>query len=180
MPPRLSFLFQSKGQTQQLGRFNRFLSQMAYVPARLEATMDMTINTASLFELQDLLSVDTVAVHDSSRKDSIAHWLRHDTVLAASVQNQPIGYIVLNQGFFHHAQVEMLMVASGFRGKGVGQRLLQEVEAVAHSPKLFITTNQSNDRMQRLLIRSGYRICGFIEELDPGDPELVFFKKLAG
>jgi hypothetical protein len=32
--------------------------------------------------------------------------------------------------------------------------------------------------MQRLLIRSGYRVCGFVEELDPGDPEVVFFKKL--
>jgi hypothetical protein len=32
--------------------------------------------------------------------------------------------------------------------------------------------------MQRLLVRLGYRTCGFIEELDPGDPELIFVKKL--
>jgi hypothetical protein len=30
--------------------------------------------------------------------------------------------------------------------------------------------------MQSLLIRCGYRICGFVDELDPGDPDLVFFK----
>jgi len=32
--------------------------------------------------------------------------------------------------------------------------------------------------MQRLLARLGFVTCGFIDELDPGDPELVFVKKL--
>lgn len=32
--------------------------------------------------------------------------------------------------------------------------------------------------MQRLLSRLGYRPGGYIHELDPGDPELVFVKDI--
>jgi ribosomal protein S18 acetylase RimI-like enzyme len=93
--------------------------------------LDLTISTASLFELQDILAIDTVALNNPSRRDSIALWLRQDIVLVATVQNRSVGYVVFNHGFFHQAQVEMLMVASDFRGKGIGQRLLREVEAIA-------------------------------------------------
>gem|GEM_PF-5850403 len=32
--------------------------------------------------------------------------------------------------------------------------------------------------MQLLLEKSGYSLSGFIDNLDPGDPELVYFKRL--
>jgi hypothetical protein len=32
--------------------------------------------------------------------------------------------------------------------------------------------------MQRLLLRTGYAQCGYVAELDAGDPELVFVKKI--
>lgn len=139
--------------------------------------MNVTIRTASIYDLTELVEIDSVADMEPARRLSISDWLRHDIVLAAEVEGRPVGYAVLNHQFFHQAQVEMLMVAAESRGRGIGEALMKEIEAVAHSPKLFVTTNESNHRMQRLLIRSGFRICGFINELDDGDPELVFFKK---
>jgi hypothetical protein len=38
----------------------------------------------------------------------------------------------------------------------------------------------SSHRMQRLLSRLGFVARGFIDELDPGDPEPAYVKKLAG
>jgi len=47
------------------------------------------------------------------------------------------------------------------------------------TPKFWVTTNLPNHRMQRLLTRLGYEPAGYIHELDPGDPKLIFFKRLA-
>ena len=46
--------------------------------------------------------------------------------------------------------------------------------------KLFTSTNQSNTPMQALLALLGYVRSGVIDNLDPGDPELVYFLDLSG
>lgn len=60
----------------------------------------------------------------------------------------------------------------------IGEQLLKVLETKCDTSKFFVTTNLSNHRMQRLLLRMGYSPCGYIGELDPGDPELVFVKKI--
>jgi hypothetical protein len=44
--------------------------------------------------------------------------------------------------------------------------------------KLFTSTNLSNLPMQGIMSKLGYRPSGVIENLDPGDPELIYFKRL--
>jgi len=46
------------------------------------------------------------------------------------------------------------------------------------TPKLFTSTNQSNVPMQGLLATLEFARSGLIENLDDGDPELVYFKRL--
>ena len=47
------------------------------------------------------------------------------------------------------------------------------------NPKLFTSTNRSNAPMQSLLAKLGYRPSGVIENLDEGDPELVYMKHVS-
>ena len=96
----------------------------------------------------------------------------------AELDGQIVGYGIFNHKFFNRCRVEMLMVDSRFRGQKIGQRLLNALEKLCDTAKLFVTTNQSNHNMQQLLVRCGFRKCGFIEELDADDPELVFVKVL--
>ena len=44
---------------------------------------------------------------------------------------------------------------------------------------MFTSTNQSNLPMQRLCDRLGYVKSGYVENLDEGDPELIYVKLLA-
>jgi hypothetical protein len=53
---------------------------------------------------------------------------------------------------------------------------MREWEAVAVTPKLFTSTNESNIPMQQLCERLGYARSGLIENLDEGDPEIIYFK----
>lgn len=44
--------------------------------------------------------------------------------------------------------------------------------------KLFTSTNLSNLPMQSLLSKSGYELSGVIHNLDVGDPEIVYYKRV--
>ncbi|WP_406163621.1 MULTISPECIES: GNAT family N-acetyltransferase [unclassified Streptomyces] len=66
------------------------------------------------------------------------------------------------------------MVASSARSRGVGHRLLDAVAASCTTPKLFTSTNVSNQPMQRLLQRVGWSPVGLLHGLDEGDPELFY------
>ena len=90
------------------------------------------------------------------------------------------GYAVLEHSFFNNALVSTLYVATPFRRQGVGSALMRRLERECRTPKLFCTANESNLPMRRLLETLGYRPSGFIENLDEGDPELVFVRHLRG
>lgn len=48
------------------------------------------------------------------------------------------------------------------------------------SVQIFTSTNESNRHMQHVLAKAGYHLAGRIEELDPGDPEIIYVKTLEG
>lgn len=140
--------------------------------------MTATVRRGQTADAAALKALDTTVPVDSSRADAIDDWLAHDVVFVAEAESMPIGYAVFNHDFFHQGNVDMLMLHPDWRGQAIGERLLQALERVCDNPKLFCTTNLSNHRMQRLLTRCEFLACGFIDELDPGDPELVYVKRL--
>ena len=99
--------------------------------------------------------------------------------MVAEINGQIVGYGVFNHAFFRQGNVDMLMLHPEHRGQKIGEHLLRELERLCDTSKLWVTTNMSNHRMQRLLARMDYKPAGYIHELDPGDPELIFFKRLA-
>ncbi len=140
--------------------------------------MKATVRPARLADARALKALDTVVPRDPTRADWIDRWLREDTVLVAEVDRRVIGYGVFNHGFFHESQVDMLMLHPDYRGQRIGEQLLLALEGKADTPRFFVTTNLTNHRMQSLLLRTGYSACGYIDQLDPGDPELVFVKRM--
>jgi GNAT superfamily N-acetyltransferase len=140
--------------------------------------MNVRVRRGKPQDAAPLKALDTVVPVDSQRAAAIDAWLASDLVFVADVDGETVGYAVFNHAFFHRGNVDMLMLAADWRGRRIGDPLLEAVERACDTPKLFCTTNVSNQRMQRLLARRGYLACGFIDELDPGDPELVYVKPL--
>lgn len=140
--------------------------------------MPVTIRRGRAEDAAALKALDTVVPVDARRAAAIDAWLARDVVYVAVIDERPVGYAVFNHDFFRQGNVDMLMLATEHRGRRIGEQLLRAIEDVCDTPKLFCTTNVSNHRMQRLLARCGFFACGFISELDPGDPELVYVKKL--
>lgn len=65
------------------------------------------------------------------------------------------------------------------RRHGVATALMRHVESICPTAKLFTSTNESNTPMQRLCKTLGFVRSGWIENLDEGDPEIIYFKRVA-
>jgi len=85
---------------------------------------------------------------------------------------------VLDYSFYDCGFIRLVYVRPDYRRHSVGSTLIQAMEERCRTAKLFTSTNQSNDSMRALLAKLGYVRSGFIDNLDPGDPELVYFKPL--
>jgi GNAT superfamily N-acetyltransferase len=145
----------------------------------LGSSIKVEVRIASSADAQALKDLDTVVPVDSTRAKHIDGWLADDQVLVAEVDGQVVGYGVFNHAFFRQGQADMLMIHADYRGQGIGERLLVALEGLCDTPKFWVTTNLSNHRMQQLVTKRGFKACGYIDELDPGDPEIVYVKHVS-
>ncbi|MFD9835923.1 GNAT family N-acetyltransferase [[Kitasatospora] papulosa] len=138
-------------------------------------TGEVVVRRADASDAGALVDVDAVAAGgDDGRRDSIRRWCRQGSVVVAEDASGPLGYCVVEYTFFEQGFLSMLMVAPRARGRGVGHRLLDAAAGSCTAPKLFTSTNVSNQPMQRLLRRAGWSPAGLLHGLDEGDPELFF------
>ncbi|MFD4112783.1 GNAT family N-acetyltransferase [Streptomyces niveus] len=119
-----------------------------------------------------MIAVDSLA--DDRRRAAVRRWCQEGSAFVAEGAAGPVGYCVVEYTFFEQGFVSMLMVAPTARGRGVGRSLLDAVAASCVTPKLFTSTNVSNQPMQRLLQRAGWSPVGLLHGLDEGDPELFY------
>ena len=138
----------------------------------------ISIRPARESDIGSLCSFDQIARESEERREFIRASVAGGTCLVVVAGQEVIGYGVLNYTFFRQGNIDMLYVADGQRRQGVGTALLEQMEQLCRTPKLFTSTNLSNLPMQSLLARCGYALSGVIHNLDEGDPEIVYFKRL--
>ena len=136
------------------------------------------IRDANYSDRDGILAIDEIAQCDQERIDFIDRVLDSATCLVADSNGTVIAYGVLEYSFFGNGFVSMLYVAKSARRRGVGRSLMRALANQCKASKLFTSTNESNSAMRALLATLGYVPSGVIENLDPDDPELVFFLNL--
>ena len=95
--------------------------------------------------------------------------------LIARVGGQVVGFL-LGGRFFGYDFMELLFVEPTHRRQGIGTALITSWEERATTEKLFTSTNESNAAMHEVCRRLGFVRSGLIDNLDEGDPEVVYFK----
>lgn len=138
----------------------------------------ISIRPAVETDIEALCSLDLVAQQESQRREFIRREVASGNCLVAVLNGIVVGYGVLNYTFYHNGCVDMLYVHSNHRRCGAGTALLKYMESLCKTPKLFTSTNLSNLPMQSLVAKLGYVLSGVIHNLDEGDPEIVYFKRL--
>ncbi len=138
----------------------------------------MRVRQATRTDIDAIIAVDREAARDENRRRHIREWVSGASAFVAMVDDAVAGYAVLEYTFFSQGFISMLIVAETSRRKGVGTALVSHLEAICKTGKLFTSTNESNEPMKALMQRMSYERSGIVHNLDDGDPELFFFKKL--
>lgn len=141
--------------------------------------MSLKCRQACLEDLNAIVAFDPVANSDPYRSAYLRESIGANQCLVACANSEIVGYGVLNYHFFGCGFVSLVVTHPKFRRQGIATRLLVAMENSCATPKIFLSTNQSNVPMQALAERLGYVRSGIIENLDEGDPELVYFKRVS-
>jgi len=136
------------------------------------------IRPARESDFEILCSLDQVAKKARKRREFIRRAIASGSCFVAVTGQEIIGYGMLNYTFYDYGFINMLYVAADQRRRGAGTALLEQLERQCRTPKLFTSTNMSNVAMQSLLARHEYVLVGVIHELDEGDAEIVYSKRL--
>jgi GNAT superfamily N-acetyltransferase len=138
----------------------------------------ITVEQATESDLEDICVLDRMIIGDSRRWSFLANAIKVGQCLIARVDQTSAGFAVLEQSFYGHGFLSLLIVHPMYRRQGVATALIGCVETMCPTEKLFTSTNQSNIPMQQLCEALGFVRSGWIENLDEGDPEIIYFKRV--
>ncbi len=138
--------------------------------------IEFTIRRATTADLPGLAVADPKLETDPLRGRAVTRLLDLGLSWVAEADGRIAGYVIASNEFFSRPFIDLVVVADDRRRQGIGTALMAACEAAHDDDRLFTSTNESNAPMRALLARAGYQVSGVIENLDPGDPELVFVK----
>jgi GNAT superfamily N-acetyltransferase len=137
----------------------------------------ISIEQATARDADAICRIDATVLGDIGRNGQLRQWIAAGRCYTARQDGEVVGFAVMDQSFFRQSFVELIVVHPRHQRKGIGEALLLHLEAVCPTEKLFVSTNLSNKQMQRLCRRLEYMPSGMIDNLDPGDPEVIYCKK---
>ncbi|QHE61594.1 GNAT family N-acetyltransferase [Rossellomorea vietnamensis] len=133
------------------------------------------VKYAQLSDLEPIVAIDQQVIGHSNRRGEIEKAIRNQACMVIK-EGKATGFLLFNTQFFENAFVSLIIIAPEERRKGYASSLLKYFEKNSPTEKIFSSTNQSNIEMQKVFQKNGYTRSGMIENLDPGDPELIYFK----
>ncbi|HVA81474.1 MAG TPA: GNAT family N-acetyltransferase [Candidatus Binataceae bacterium] len=135
------------------------------------------IDRASTGDFEHICELDEIVLRGPARRALIGRALAQGRCAVARVDEHVRGYVIAGE-FFGHGFVEILIVHPDYRRRGIATSLIRSAEIDAPTQKLFTAANQSNLPMRKLCERLGFVRSGTIENLDDGDPEIIYFKRV--
>ena len=105
----------------------------------------ISIRPAVEHDVEALCALDLIAHQENERREFIRREVASGNCFVAAENETVIGYGVLNYTFYHNGCIDMLYIHSDYRHRGAGAALLQHMESLCKTPKLFTSTNLSND-----------------------------------
>jgi len=137
------------------------------------------VTKAYIDDLDSIVHLDIDVLGDDSRRDYIKHTIDEGRCIIVKEDNSISGFLTYDTNFFGCTFLSLIIVSPAKRRQGYASSLISYM--LTHSPtqKIFSSTNESNESMQTVFNANGFVRSGIVENLDEGDPELIFhIKKL--
>lgn len=136
-----------------------------------------TIIKANVEDLDKLVDIDVEVIGNTSRRNYIKNSIEYERCLIAKDQDNIVGFLIYDINFFDCAFISLIIVLPSNRRKGYASLLMNYMVSTSPTNKVFSSTNCSNMSMQRVFETNGFVKSGIVENLDEGDPEIIYFKK---
>ncbi|MEH6942871.1 GNAT family N-acetyltransferase [Bacillus sp. JJ722] len=131
---------------------------------------------ARIEDLEKIVEIDSEVIGNKSRQNYIQNAIECGRCIVAIEENSIVGFLTYDTNFFDCAFMSLIIVSPSKRRKGYASYMMDYMVNISPTPKIFSSTNRSNDPMQQVFESNGFVQSGIIENLDEGDPEIVYFK----
>ncbi|RLQ92401.1 GNAT family N-acetyltransferase [Falsibacillus albus] len=135
-----------------------------------------TIRQARKEDINQIAKIDSGVIGNDSRREYIFNAIHKGQCLVAKEGDAIAGFLLYDTRFFDCTFISLIIVAEDARRKGHASALMDELVSTAPTEKVFSSTNQSNVEMQKVFAANGFVQSGMVENLDEGDPELIYFR----
>ncbi|QFF99302.1 GNAT family N-acetyltransferase [Psychrobacillus glaciei] len=131
---------------------------------------------SQLNDLDEILNIDREVIGSDSRRKYIKKAIEEERCIAIKNEFSFVGFLIFDTHFFDCSFISLIIVKPTERRKGYASALMEYFISISPTKKIFSSTNQSNKRMQEVFKENGFIQSGFVENLDEGDPEIIYFK----
>ncbi|MFF2878543.1 GNAT family N-acetyltransferase [Gottfriedia sp. NPDC057991] len=135
----------------------------------------MEIRNADLNDCESVVILDSQIIESRMRENQIKLSIKENRCIVCELNGSIVGFMIFHKFFFGHLFIDLIIVSPNMRRLGIAKNLMKYVEVFSEK-KLFSSTNRSNIQMQKVFQSLGYIESGFIDNLDEGDPEIIYVK----
>lgn len=131
---------------------------------------------ANIEDLDRIMNIDCEVIGNSSRGDYIENAIELGHCIIAKNEDDIEGFLIYEINFFECSFISLIIVSPSKRRKGNASLLMDYMMSISPTTKVFSSTNRSNISMQKVFHAKGFTESGIVENLDEGDPEIIYFK----
>ncbi|MGN1400647.1 MAG: GNAT family N-acetyltransferase [Bacillus sp. (in: firmicutes)] len=136
----------------------------------------MDIGAAQRSDTDEITELDRKVIGDASRRILIEEAIKHGRCVIVKDNGAIAGFSIYDTHFLGYTFISLIVVSPSKRRQGHASRMLTYLVHCASTNKVFSSTNRSNRHMQKVFEASGFIKSGIVENIDEGDPEIIYFK----
>jgi GNAT superfamily N-acetyltransferase len=136
------------------------------------------VEPAGAGDLERIVAMDPRVADTPGRREFHERAFGANETLVARRRGEVVGFVVFDRSFFEQPFISLLYVDPVNRRRGIATAIVRHVESICCEEKLFTSTNESNAAMHAFCGALGFAPSGRIDNLDEGDPEIVYFKRV--
>jgi ribosomal protein S18 acetylase RimI-like enzyme len=137
----------------------------------------MKVVKAKNTDLENVVELDKEMIGTDRRKEEIRDAINQNRCLLVSEEDELAGFLIYHTSFFECCFISLMMIKPSFQRRGLASALLSHMVDASPTEKLFSSTNQSNDAMHKVFEVNGFTKSGLVDNLDEGDPEIIYFSE---
>ncbi|UYZ24294.1 GNAT family N-acetyltransferase [Mesobacillus jeotgali] len=136
----------------------------------------VNIVEAQITDLDAIVQVDRQVIGNTSRKVFIEKAIKQGRCILVNEDGDVAGFLIYDTHFFECTFISLIIVSPAKRRKGYASQMMNYLVRTSLTEKIFSSTNRSNESMQKVFKANGFIQSGIVENLDEGDPEIIYFK----